>query len=419
MSSVNQLWLKMLYKQPTNPCLISPKHFVFSPTSHVLSFISVLLSSAQSPLTSLASPLVRRMLLLALLLPTARATTYTNPVLATNTPDPGVLALSSGGWAIVATSDHATSPTTQPALPLYYSPDLISWQPQGHVFPAGAWPVWAVKNMWAPEIHFVGGRHLVYFSGSAPNGRHSIGVAVSTTESPFGPYEDLGTPLVYHNEDSIVGPIDQNYFLDPSTGRHYLLWKTDHLVGLHISSVVIQKLRKDGLGFVEGSSPQQIMEDDDLPNEQRIVEGPWMMYKDGAYFLFYSSSLFQLPSYHVGVGRASHLLGPYTKAASPVVQTDWEKYHAGENCTWEGPGHGSVVEDAAGHWWLLYHSWAFGHLDREPGRLLLLDRLTWQGFPSTELWPRVEGGVPSDTEREGPRVEGGVPSDTEREGPQA
>ena len=29
-------------------------------------------------------------------------------------------------------------------------------------------------------------------------------MAISTSGSPWGPYEDLGSPLVYHNEDSLV-----------------------------------------------------------------------------------------------------------------------------------------------------------------------------------------------------------------------
>ena len=80
--------------------------------------------------------------------------------------------------------------------------------------------------------------------------------------------------------------------------------------------------------------------------------------REGTYFLFYSASLFQLPSYHVrlpsssysslpsclsvpssllssqtyrhydqvGVARSSHLMGPYTKSDTPVVQTDWERW---------------------------------------------------------------------------------------------
>ena len=48
----------------------------------------------------------------------------------------------------------------------------------------------------------------------------------------------------------------------------------------------------------------------------------------------------------------------------PVVETDWDRYEQGVNSTFEGPGHGSVVEDGAGDWWLIYHSWRYGHLMR-------------------------------------------------------
>ena len=47
-----------------------------------------------------------------------------------------------------------------------------------------------------------------------------------------------------------------------------------------------------------------------------------------------------------------------------MVETDWDRYEQGENSTWEGPGHGSVVEDGEGDWWLVYHSWRYGHLLR-------------------------------------------------------
>ena len=85
----------------------------------------------------------------------------------------------------------------------------VNWTPKGHVFPTGAWPSWAVENMWAPEIHFVNGTFVVYFTGwynlrsdqllcVITGGsvllwtvhRVHVGVAVSTSGSPWGPYTD-------------------------------------------------------------------------------------------------------------------------------------------------------------------------------------------------------------------------------------
>ena len=98
----------------------------------------------------------------------------------------------------MATSDHVTDPLTEDVFPIYYSNNLVDWELTGHVFPAGGWPQFCDKNMWAPEIHNVNGRwkwtiyfnfhllsnyfrYLAYFSCSAPNSRHSIGVAETTT----------------------------------------------------------------------------------------------------------------------------------------------------------------------------------------------------------------------------------------------
>ena len=49
------------------------------------------------------------------------------------------------------------------------------------------------------------------------------------------------------------------------------------------------------------------------PEENGTVEGLWLMFKEGTYFLFYSASAFQLPTYRMMVARSDSLLGPYVK----------------------------------------------------------------------------------------------------------
>ena len=44
------------------------------------------------------------------------------------------------------------------------------------------------------------------------------------------------------------------------------------------------------------------------------MEGLWLMFKEGTYYLFYSASAFQLPTYRMMVARSESLLGPYVKA---------------------------------------------------------------------------------------------------------
>ena len=162
--------------------------------------------------------------------------------------------------------------------------------------------------------------------------------------------------MIYHNDDSVLGCIDQHYFKDPQTGRDFITWKTDKLVPFSTSVVFIQEIEESGMYFKEGSEKVKILEVE-TAEEMFTNEGMWLMFREGTYFLFYSTSLFELPTYRMMVAGSKDILGPYTKHEVPVVETDWERYNNGLNSTFEGPGHGSVVVDTAGDWWLIYHSW--------------------------------------------------------------
>ena len=47
-----------------------------------------------------------------------------------NNPDPSVIALPSGGYLAVATSNYATDKYTEPAFPIYFSDNLVDWELQ-------------------------------------------------------------------------------------------------------------------------------------------------------------------------------------------------------------------------------------------------------------------------------------------------
>ena len=89
-----------------------------------------------------------------------------------------------------------------------------------YVFLKGNWPKWVRSDMWAPEIHFVNGTFYVYFSARntdpechmiIPGSCHSIGLAISESGGPFGPYHDYGTPIM----DGRFGVIDVTWYRDP------------------------------------------------------------------------------------------------------------------------------------------------------------------------------------------------------------
>ena len=83
----------------------------------------------------------------------------------------------------------------------------------------------------------------------------------------------------------------------------------------------MRELASDGLSFAVGSEEVIALTSDRL-SEKLIVEGPYLKYREGLYYLFYSSSWVQLPTYHVGVAVAESVTGPYTKSDIPVLQTE-------------------------------------------------------------------------------------------------
>ena len=243
------------------------------------------------------------------------------------------------------------------------------------------WPDWAEGRMWAPELHFVSGRYIVYFTAADTSDKLNIGAAIATGDDPFGSYEDIGRPLIV-DENSIAGALDPHYFLDPVSQNQYLLWKEDD--PFRTSLIKVQQLNKDGISF-QGSSKTILTST--LPGERFVTEAPWMMYRDGYYYLFYSSAWFFGVKYHLRVAKAKSVTGPFVKRRQPILETNWDKYKTGENCTFVGPGHGSVI-NVNDDWWLLYHAWTFGHVDTEPGRFdtLLLPLLQFYHLISDKFY---------------------------------
>lgn len=288
---------------------------------------------------------------------------YENPVVASDCPDPGVLKEGSQYFMVCTGGNY----------PIRSSTDLVSWKLEGTVFDPSTKPKWATGDFWAPEIHKVGSKFVVYFSArNAANNALAVGAA--SASNVLGPYTDLGQPLV---NDPNPGVIDAHYFRAPS-GEHYLLWKVDGNATNTSTPIRIQALAPDGLSR---TGPITTLITNTLGWEGDLVEGPWMIHEGGQFYLFYSGSFYASASYAVGVARASSPLGPFTKLGSPIVVS---------KPGWAGPGHGSVVRGPKGDWVHVYHSWVGGKAGQPPGRLVLVDRIVFDGG-----WPRMYGGPTS------------------------
>lgn len=154
--------------------------------------------------------------------------------------DPAVLK-TEDGWYLVATSNDAPD-----AFPILHSPDLERWTHVGFVFPEGQAPDWTaqgrrVGDFWAPEMAKVGDQYWLCYTARQRSNALAIGLAKS--DSPLGPWSDLGRPLLSGGSVNTTGlpedpdrplmsggVIDAHIFIDRNRdGREdrYLFWKLD------------------------------------------------------------------------------------------------------------------------------------------------------------------------------------------------
>src|SRR5882672_7999004 len=287
---------------------------------------------------------------------------YQNPVDAGDYPDPSIIRVGKDYWAT------ATSSEWGPQFPLLHSTDLVNWELAGSVFPHR--PEWAVANFWAPEISEHRGRYFVYYVGRKKGG--PLAIAVATSDQPAGPYVDHG-PLV----SQPAGSIDPVPVTDEK-GKRYLIWKEDGNSRRSPTILWAQPLSEDGLKLT--GEPKEILRND-AAWEGAVVEGPFVVRRGDWFYLFYSGSgcCGRGCGYALGVARSRSLLGPWEKnPANPIL--------AG-NDQWKCPGHGSIVEDARGRSWLLYHAYSVKDFIFT-GREALLDEVKF----GVNGWPEINGG---------------------------
>ena len=298
----------------------------------------------------------------ASILPAQRHATYSNPALAGDYPDPSIIRVGRDYWATATSSEWA------PEFPLLHSRDLINWEVVGAVFPRR--PQWSNGNYWAPEISEYRGRYFVYYVGHKKDG--PLCVAVATAAAPSGPYTDRG-PLVCQ-EDGSIDPVP----VTDEHGERYLVWKEDGNSRNQPTPIWAQKLSAGGTKLV-GEKKELIR--NDAPWEAQLVEGPYILRRNGWFYLFYSGNACcgRECHYAMGVARSHTLLGPWEKNPSNPILRD--------NGTWKCPGHGSIVTDTRGRYFLLYHAYNvkdFVYVGREA----MLDEVKF----GAGGWPTINGG---------------------------
>lgn len=297
------------------------------------------------------------------------ANSYVNPVVNQSLPDPTVIKSSDGFFYLYATEDIRN-------VPIYKSTDLTNWQFVATAFTDETRPDFEPRGgLWAPDINYINGQYVLYYSMSVWGGEWTCGIGVATADNPGGPFTDRGK-LFRSNEIDVQNSIDPFYIED--NGKKYMFWGS-------FRGIYAIELSDDGLNVKEGAQKVQVA--------GTAYEGTYIFKRDDTYYFFASigSCCNGVEStYTTVVGKSSELLGPYLDKDGYAMMDNQHEIVISANQRFVGTGHNSeITTDEEGNDWILYHA-----VDKQnpQGRVLMLSRLTW-----SDGWPEVEKQSMSDT----------------------
>jgi beta-xylosidase len=234
-----------------------------------------------------------------------------------------------------------------PGFLIWHSTDLVNWRPV----------VRALKQTgsYAPDIAKVNGKFYIYYPAGGSNW-------VLTADKITGPWtKPANVGVGWH--------IDPGYAVGED-GKRYLF----------LSDGVRVPLSDDGLSAIGGA--KLVYSGWEYPTnwvtECKCLEAPKVVRKGDYFYLISAEGGTAGPatSHMVVVARSKSINGPWENSPyNPLVHT----YSADEQ--WWSKGHGTLIDDVNGNWWIVYHAYEKGL--HTLGRQTLLDPIDW----TQDGWP--------------------------------
>ena len=205
----------------------------------------------------------------------------------------------------------------------YSSIDLTNWQDEGVIMDLYPDSPWAQNNGWAPAVVFHNNKYYFYYTAET-----KIGVAVGDT--PIGPFKDTNTSPLIATDPKMTDIIDAMVFTDDD-GKSYIYYG-----GSGQSKLSVRTL---GADMVSVSAPTDI-------TPQNYTEGPFMVKRNGIYYMMYSNGYWGNDTYNVQYSTSTSPTGPWTYRGVVLSSNNEDK----------GPGHHSVIKIGdCDEYYIVYH----------------------------------------------------------------
>lgn len=233
---------------------------------------------------------------------------------------------------------------------VWKSYDMENWEDLGGCLDLSN--SWTELDYWAPEVIFRNGKYVMHYTARR-KADHSLRMGVAVSDCPEGPFQDVHNGPMF---DFGYAAIDGHVFIDDD-GQPYFYFSKDCSENyisptLRVSQMCVCKLSNDLLHVV--SEPVVLFgpsEDYDfkIVGDQAWNEGPYMLKKDGEYYMTYSANFYASRDYCICLAKADNPYGPFCKASGPVLSAA----PAGEDMA--GPGHNAFFYDKEGKLKMTFH----------------------------------------------------------------
>jgi hypothetical protein len=215
-------------------------------------------------------------------------------------------------------------------------------------------PGWETTNtQTSPGVFDWDGRWLMYYDAAqsphpSDSGHDCISVAVggSTLSASDPEFTDNSSGGLICQP---TGSIDPSPFVDPASGKAYLIWKQNDGGSAAQATIWSQQLSADGLSLV-GSASELMFNNTVAYPWESTVEDPSMVDAGGTYTLLFSAGVYTTTGYSEGITTCSGPLGPC--GSDTRILTTYGSVL--------GPGGGSLFAGANGGFWLDYAAWQGG-----------------------------------------------------------
>ncbi|ANY19348.1 Glycosyl hydrolases family 43 [Tsuneonella dongtanensis] len=254
-----------------------------------------------------------------------------------------------GRWHLVGTApEFWTGPNL--GVRIFSSDTLTSWGEERLLIDRSKLDpsVWYYDRFWAPEIHRIEGKYwlVVNCRNESEAHKHSHGTLLARADALDGPYEIL-TP-----KQPLVTGNDMTIFTDDD-GQTFGYWNQEKVI-------------KGGRLWLDGGKflgePWDCFYVGGPQAWDKIgIEGPYVIKRDGRYYMFYSS---WSRGYEIGYATADRPEGPWTKfSGNPIygAQNERECEKAGLACNvdtrtpYRAVGHNEVFTGPDGRLWISCH----------------------------------------------------------------